>query len=132
MDAIFTLIVADYGKFKGAMSEVLQPLLDDLHTLEAGVDGLQAGIVAYCGDNLELHEFGGFRRIFNSGNICRCCHLQHSALQEFDHWGSCKSWDRETYDAMCDQIETSSSSEKFPLRERCTFNTLKENYCEMQ
>jgi hypothetical protein len=108
----------------------MQPLLDDLRRLEVGVDGIQAGIVAYCGDNLELHDFGGFRRVFNSGNICRFCHLQHSALQEYESWVNCQPWDRDTYDAMCDQIENDDTAEKLPLRERCSFNILEEYFNE--
>jgi hypothetical protein len=105
--------------------QVMQPLLADLQRLEDGVDGIQAGIVAYCGDNLELHDFGGFRRVFNSGSICRYCRAQHSSLQETDGWLSDLSWDRETYDAICDEIESGDSTQKFAIRERCSFNKLK-------
>jgi len=105
----------------------MQPLLDDLQRLEKGVEGLQAGIVAYCGDNLELHDFGGFRRVFNSGSICRYCHVQHSTLQDIDGCVNDPPWDRETYDGICDEIECGNNKKKkFPIRRRCSFNTLQE------
>jgi hypothetical protein len=93
--------------------------------LEEGVEGLQAGIVAYCGDNLELHDFGGFRRVFNSGSICRYCHIDHSSLQETDGCLNDQPWYIETYDGMCDEIETGNTKKKFPIRMRCCFNKLK-------
>jgi hypothetical protein len=35
---------------------VLKPLLEDLKLLEEGVDDIKAGILAYCGDNLEAGD----------------------------------------------------------------------------
>ncbi len=63
--------------------QVLDPVLKDLKALERGVDGLKAGVVAYCADNLEAHELGMFKRNFNSGYICRFCHINHRLLLQF-------------------------------------------------
>jgi hypothetical protein len=66
------------------MLQVLAPVIRDLKSLEQGVDGLKAGIVAYCADNLEAHDLGMFQRNFNSGNICRFCHILHRFVLSFD------------------------------------------------
>ncbi len=55
----------------------MQPLVRDLKSLEEGVDGIKAGIVAYCGDNLEIHDLGMFQRHFSSGYTCHYCHVSH-------------------------------------------------------
>ena len=38
------------------------------------------GVAAVIADNLRSHDFGGFRRCFNSGRICRQCMCLHQEI----------------------------------------------------
>lgn len=62
----------------------MKPLLQELKLLEEGVDGVKAGIVVYCGDNLELNNVGMFRRVFSSGHMCRYCVINYTSLNSTD------------------------------------------------
>ena len=66
--------------------EIYKPLLEDLKKLEAGisVNGqvIKAGLVAHLGDNLEAHVVAGMKQNFNSGYVCRECHIQYDDLQK--------------------------------------------------
>ena len=66
--------------------EIYKPLLEDLKKLEAGisVNGqvIKAGLVAHLGDNLEAHVVAGLKQSFNSGYVCRECHIQYDDLQK--------------------------------------------------
>jgi hypothetical protein len=105
----------------------MQPLLDDLIRLEDGVEGLKAGILAYCGDNLELNDFGKFQKNFNSGNFCRFCQIPYSDLKDTDGYLHHKLWDIESYDQIATAVEAEEDvpDERFGLRGVCKFNKLK-------
>jgi hypothetical protein len=104
--------------------QVFEPLISDLLLLEKGVEGLQAGVVLYVGDNLEMHEIGGFNRVFSSGHICRFCHVHFSELQHRDGHLRHPLWTVEQYDDICTALEAGDLVENFSLRERCVLNRL--------
>lgn len=88
------------------------------------MDGLKAGVVLYIGDNLEMHEVGGFNRSFSSGHICRYCQIHYNDLPQCDGYLRSEPWTPELYDTICDAIESDSEIERFSLRERCPLNKL--------
>jgi hypothetical protein len=99
-------------------------LVDDLLRLEKGVDGIQAGVVLYVGDNLEMHDIGGFSRCFSKGHICRFCQIHSDDLPQSDGYIKDKLWSPESYDTICSSIENDEEVENFSLRERCILNQL--------
>jgi hypothetical protein len=99
-------------------------LVEDLLQLEKGVDGLKAGVVLYIGDNLEMHEIGGFNRSFSSGHICRFCRIHYQEVHKCDGYIRSDLWTPEIYDSICDALEEESEVESFSLRERCPLNKL--------
>jgi hypothetical protein len=128
LDSMFTLIVAEYSDMKENEENVekaMQPLLDDLIQLEKGVDGIKAGIVAYCGDNLELNDFGEFQKNFNCGFFCRFCQIPYSALKDTDGYLQHRRWDKEIYDEIGAAVETETiGGGACGLRGICKFNKL--------
>lgn len=101
--------------------QVLQPLVSELKELEE--EGI-AGVAAYCGDNLELHELGMFHRAFNGGHVCRFCTIHYSELRTSDGFIRHKLWDEDTYDTIASAIENEEEVENFSLRGRCVLNEL--------
>jgi len=128
VDSMFTLVVAEHSNIKENeenAEKVMQPLLDDLIQLEKGIDGIKAGIVAYCGDNLELNEFGEFQKNFNCGNFCRFCQIPYSELKDTDGYLQHKRWDKEIYDEIGAAVESETMDDgACGLRGICKFNTL--------
>jgi hypothetical protein len=109
---------------KNFLFQVLEPLIQDLLLLEHGIDGLQAGVAFYAGDNLELHEIGGFNRVFSSGHICRFCQVHYSELAGSDGYLRNQLWTSEQYDHICSSLESGNIVEDFSLRGRCPLNQL--------
>jgi len=107
-----------------SLLQVLAPLLDDLLLLEKGVDGIQAGVLIYVGDNLEIHDIGGFSRCFNNGHICRFCQIHYDELSQSDGYIRNELWTPEIYDNICRGIENDEEVQNFSLRERCIMNQL--------
>jgi hypothetical protein len=100
---------------------VLQPLVSELQLLEQ--EGI-AGVAAYCGDNLELHDLGMFHRAFNGGHVCRFCTIHYNELGSSDGFIRHKLWDEETYDSIASALENGEDVESFSLRGRCVLNEL--------
>jgi hypothetical protein len=104
--------------------QLLDPLIRDLLLLEQGVDGLKAGVALYIGDNLEMHEIGGFHRVFSNGHICRFCQIPYSDVSLCDGFSRHSQWTPEKYDEICTSLENEIPVENFSLRERCPLNQL--------
>lgn len=98
--------------------------MEDLLLLEKGVDGIQAGVLLYIGDNLEIHDIGGFNRCFSNGHICRFCQIHRDELPQSDGYIKNELWKRENYDIICSAIENGEDVQNFSLRERCIMNQL--------
>lgn len=134
LDSIFTVIVADHSFIantqckddkKDILQKLYEPLLNDLAFLEKeGIDGVKAGVVAYCGDNLELHDLGMFNRAFNGGHICRFCTISHKELSGCDGFVRHSLWDVEQYDRISSAVENGEDIENFSLRGKCLLNEL--------
>nr|XP_042911096.1 uncharacterized protein LOC122272092 [Parasteatoda tepidariorum] len=69
---------------------ILTPLLKDLKLLEdtginiAGISGkVRGSLVSIVGDNLALHEIGGYTTIFSSstGRLCRFCMATYNTME---------------------------------------------------
>jgi hypothetical protein len=103
---------------------VLDPLIQDLLLLEKGTEGIQAGVVFYAGDNLELHEVGGFNRVFSSGHVCRFCQIHYSEVAGSEEYLRSQMWTPKQYDDICTALESGDPVENFSLRGRCPFNQL--------
>ena len=96
---------------KHSYSKIFQCLVNDLMVLEK--DGIEvqepverrvkAGVLLYCGDNLESHLVGGFSASFSSKDVCRHCHIQYSDLQtnihDFSGDSVHKQWSEAEYDS---------------------------------
>ena len=94
---------------------IFKNLIKDLKELEEGIMVdlpvkrlVKLGILAYSGDNMEVHSLGGFSCCFSSRDICRFCHAMHKDLQSCIHDfydEPHKYWSRVEYDRICDVIE---------------------------
>ena len=93
----------------------------DLDLLEQ--EGI-AGVAAYCGDNLELHELGMFNRAFNGGHVCRFCTIHYKNLPDCDGFLRHQLWDEETYDNIASALENGEVVETYNLRGKCVLNDL--------
>jgi hypothetical protein len=89
-----------------------------------GIDGEKAGVIAYCGDNLELNDLGMFHRTFNGGHFCRNCTVHYKELPECDGSVQHTLWDEEMYDRIATAVEEGDSVENFSLRGKCVLNNL--------
>ena len=102
---------------KHSYSKIFQCLVNDLMVLEK--DGIEvqepverrvkAGVLLYCGDNLESHLVGGFSASFSSKDVCRHCHIQYSDLQtnihDFSGDSVHKQWSEAEYDSHEVEVE---------------------------
>ena len=101
---------------KYSLKTLFKPFIDDLKTLEIGVEikspsirKVKLGAVAYASDNLEASLVGGFSSNFSSKDICRLCHIQHPQLEEQVHDVDGKLyglWTAEEYNEICASLET--------------------------
>jgi hypothetical protein len=73
---------------------------------------------------LQAHIVGGFSQSFNSGEICRLCHLQYDDLPDLSGIPSAEEWTSTHYDSVCDLLESAAENQKLPLKGRCVFNIL--------
>ena len=110
IDSSFLVLVARYKEIKNSRELVFKKLIDDLKDLEAGIiigeDVVKAGLLTYCGDNLECHEIGGFQKYFHAGHPCRFCLIPYKKLQElFPSVPYLPLWTKEKYDAIVKDIQ---------------------------
>ena len=73
------------------LEKIYSFFLNDLKDLESnGIDiqnfkNIEVRLIGCCGDNLGLHQLGGFNQCFSSGNICRWCLCTYQDLQNWDY-----------------------------------------------
>lgn len=77
---------------KHTLEKIMKPLITDIQWLETeglkvnfcGADTIFKGTVAtISGDNLAIHEIGGFRQCFSSGKMCRHCLIDSKNLHKY-------------------------------------------------
>ena len=94
---------------KYSLAKILKPLIDDLKSLEHGIEMssptriLKCGVACYVSDNLEASLVGGFSSNFSSYDVCRICHMQHKDLLNHAH-ESHGDWTVDEYDIICDAM----------------------------
>ena len=94
---------------KYSLATIFKPLIDDLKSLEQGIEvqfpsrRLKCGVACYVSDNLEASLVGGFSANFSSSDICRVCHIQHKDLVDQAHEAA-EFWTVEEYDDICDSL----------------------------
>ena len=107
---------------KYGLKAIFSKLVNDLKELEVGIKVevpvqriVKMGLLAYSGDNLEIHGLGGYSSCFSSYDICRFCHCQHSdlsdSIHDFDGQNMKTYWSVNEYDAICDEIEKDNLEE---------------------
>jgi len=86
---------------------------------------MKAGIQAYIGDSLELHDLGMFNRSFSSGYVCRYCKIHYEELVNCNGYLTNDPWLPETYDRIARALENGEEIEEtFSLRGSCVLNEL--------
>lgn len=73
---------------------------------------MRAGVLLYCGDNLEANDIGGFQRNFSAGFPCRVCRTPYKEIKKTDGNITAEFWTKETYDAIVDKIEALPDGDK--------------------
>lgn len=128
---------------KYGFDKILQPLIDDLKSLETeGIDvpfsdtPLLGSVVQVTGDNLGLHGLFGFVESFSATHFCRFCLISKDVSQSIfseDHPGLIFRT-REIHAQHCATLsENSLLVSTFGVKKSCLLNTLKffhtsENY----
>lgn len=92
LESIYLILLVRYVYVKKyGLSNVLQPLLEDLNKLYAeghtiGLEGQETRatviVFGFCGDNLSLNRLGGFTYCFSRGRVCRFCMVSVKHLPE--------------------------------------------------
>ena len=120
-------------------------LLDDLKFLEeVGIrvskpfDHLvKAGLGAFVGDNLGLHQLGELNSVFSSGNICRVCKADYKSVctDSLAYAGVADGFEPELftareYDALADEaVENGAGSNTCGIKGHCILNSLQSFHC---
>ena len=119
-------------------AKVLQPLVDDLKSLESHgisvewngtVKTLKGSVALVVGDNLGIHELAGYFCSFHGTNrICRFCHATTSDIQEKFVESDFILRTQPEYEAQLKILEQEGFSETFQkmfgIKERCVFSQL--------
>ena len=94
---------------KYGLKVIFHRLIEDLKILEKGFvinvpieHEIRMGLLAYSGDNLEIHNIGGFSCCFSSRDICRICHASYKDLEtrihDYTDYGPHAYWSEKEYD----------------------------------
>ena len=104
VDSIFVVMAGRYNSIKSEGQEIFRRLVNDLKILEKGIvingETVKAGLLAYCGDNLESHTVGGFQTHFHAGYVCRFCVINYKEIPEYVLSQYPHRWTKERYDEL--------------------------------
>ena len=110
-------------------------MIEDLLKLELGITInipfprlVTLGVLVYSGDNLEIHNLGGFSCCFSSKDICRFCHATYldldSHIHDYDSDKPHDYWTTSEYDKICDALEEEEEDEKPIIESRVSTGNL--------
>ena len=137
---LVSLIRSKFWKTHGNLKSN-QKLLDDLkHLEEVGVEVnkpikkvVKAGLIAFVGDNLGLHQLGEYNACFSSGHICRVCKATYREVCKenklyagIEDGFNPETFTKSVYDNLADAADLNGGGgpDTCGIKTHCIFNSL--------
>lgn len=109
-------------------SRILEPLLNDLKTLEVeGVyieslgDSVRGSVFAVVADNLAAHGLAGFKESFNSSHVCRFCKKTDMQTTEVTT-DNCELRTRDNHDTLVQALQMDGDHIDYVVKSSCVLS----------